>query len=140
MSVTITTDEFKAYFDRGQFTYSETLPDVRDKDIEQAIAEAEAVFNSGLYPTEVLAKQALEYLTAHFLAHDIDAGETGGQPAFLQTSRSADGLSESVQIPEWMQQGVFAFYATTYYGQKFLELSKPYLDGAVSSVPGGTRY
>jgi hypothetical protein len=37
-----------------------------------------------------------------------------------------------------MKQGEFAFYATTYYGQKWLILSKPYLDGAVFSVEGGT--
>jgi hypothetical protein len=111
---------------------------VRDKDIEAAIAESLAIFNDGIYPTEDVCKMALLYLTAHFLTNDIKAGPSGGQPSFNQTSRSADGISESVQIPEWMTVGEFAFYANTYYGQKYLILSKPYLDGAVFSVPGET--
>ena len=140
MAVTITATEFKTFFDRGQFAYGTTIPAIRDKDIDQAIAEAEAVFNHDLYPTEDVETQALLYLTAHFLQLDTDAADSGGQASFVQTSRSADGISESVQVPEWMNQGEFAFYANTYYGQKFLMLSKPYIDGAVFSVPGGTQF
>jgi hypothetical protein len=140
MSCTITADEFKDYFDRGQFTYSEDLPDVRDKDIESAIAEALAVFNGDLYPDSDICKQALYYLTAHFLQSDIEAADSGGQGQFLQNSRSADGISESVNIPEWILKGELAIYATTYYGLKWLLLSKPYMDGAVYSVPGGTQF
>lgn len=139
MSVTITVAEFQDYFDRGQFTYGTDLPDIRDKDIESAIAEALAVFNEGLYPDDDAAQQALYYLTAHFLYLDVDAGESGGKPSFIASSHSADGVSESLQIPDWMSSGEFAFYATTYWGQKFLILSKPYLDGAVFSVPGATH-
>lgn len=128
---------FKEYFDRGQFDYGTALPQVRDKDIERAIAEAEAVINKGLYPSNDILSLALLYLTAHFLSRDID-GESG-QPIYNQSSRSADGISESVQIPEWMNQGEFAMYSTTSFGQKFLTISKPYLDGAVISVPGGTN-
>jgi hypothetical protein len=38
-----------------------------------------------------------------------------------------------------MKAGEFAFYCTTYYGQKWLMLTKPYLDGAVYTVGGGTN-
>ena len=138
--ITITATEFKAYFDRGQFTYDTTLPAVRDKDIDAAIAEAEAVFNHDIYPTEDIEEIALLYLTAHFLQNDIDAGDAGGQSVYNQNSRSADGISESKQIPEWMTSGDFALYTTTYYGQKWLTLTKPYLDGAVFTVPGGTHF
>ena len=139
MSCTITAAEFEDFFDRGQFTYSENLPDIREKDIDAAIAEALASFNGGLYPDEATCKQALYYLTAHYLQLDLNAVESGGQASFIQTSRSADGISESLSIPEWMNEGEFAFFATTYYGQKYLMLSKPYLDGAVFSVSGGTQ-
>lgn len=143
MTCTITASEFKAYFDRGQFLYGSAdpyvYPEVRDKDIDSAIAEAEAVFNPGLFPNEETCKQALMYLTAHFLQLDLDVIQSGGQAKFNQSSRSADGISESLEIPEWMKDGEFAFYATTYYGQKYLILTKPYLDGAVFSVAGGTR-
>ncbi len=138
--ITITATEFKDYFDRGQFTYSASLPDVRDKDIDAAIAEAEAVFNHDIYPTEDIETIALLYLTAHFLQNDIDAVDSDGKSVYSQNSRSADGLSESVNIPEWMQSGDFALYVTTYYGQKWLTLTKPYIDGAVFTVPGGTSF
>lgn len=138
MSYTITSTEFKAYFDRGQFSFGETLPSIRDKDIDAAIAEAVAVFNFGLYPTEEIGKLALSYLTAHYLTLDINAANSGGQAVFTQTSRSADGLSESVQIPVEFQDGDFAFYVTTYFGQKWLSLTKPYLGGAVYAVYGAT--
>lgn len=138
MSCTITATEFKEYFDRGQFDYGTDIPSVRDKDIDSAIAESQAVFNGELYPDEESCKQAMLYLTAHFLTLDIDSADSGGQSSFVQTSRSANGVSESVHIPEWMKEGEFSFYATTYYGQKWLMISKPYLDGAVFSTPGAT--
>lgn len=144
MSCTITVAEFESFFDRGQFLYGSTspytYPEVRDADIDKAIAEALAVFNGDLYPADTgICEQALNYLTAHFVQLDLETIESSGQTKLLQTSRSADGVSESVSVPDWMNQGEFAFYATTYYGQKFLILSKPYLDGAVYSVPGATQ-
>lgn len=143
MTCSITVAEFKTFFDRGQFLYGTSdpyvFPEVRDKDIDAALAEANALFNGGLFPTEAECKQALQYLTAHFVQKDIDAVPSGGQSTYNQSSRSADGISESLSIPDWMNEESFAFYTTTYYGQKYLILAKPYLDGAVFSVPGGTR-
>lgn len=138
MTCTITATEFKAYFDRGQFDYGTTVPQVRDKDIDSAIAEAQAVFNGGLFPDEATCKQALYYLTAHFLQNDLDAATSKGQVKYNQSARSANGISESLSIPEWMLEGDFSLYATTSYGQKFLMLAKPYLDGAVFAVGGAT--
>jgi len=134
----ITAVEFKEQFDRGQFTYGETLPAVRDKDITGAITEAEFTYNEDLYPDEDTCKLALNYLTAHYLTNDIEAANSGGQSVFIQGSRSADGISESLTIPEWMNEGDYAFYSTTYYGQKYLMLSKPYMGGAVYVVNGAT--
>lgn len=132
---------FKALFSRGQFDYGETLPEVRDVDITAALAEANAVFNASLYPTTVpaIADLALSYLTAHYLALDVDAADSGGQTKLLQNSRSVDGVSESLEIMDWMKQPEFSFYISTYYGQKFLMLTMPYLGGAVYSVAGGTN-
>lgn len=143
MTCTITATEFKAYFDRGQFLYGATIPyafpEVRDEDIDSAIAEALAVFNPGLFPDDATCKQALYYLTAHFIQLDLDVIASNGQAKYNQSSRSADGISESLSIPEWMNEGEFAFYSTTYYGQKYLVLAKPYLDGAVFTVSGATQ-
>lgn len=138
MDLTIEADDFKTFFDRGQFSYGDVVPDVRDKDITEAISEATNVMNSDLYPDEATGIKAKLYLSAHFLKLDIDLSDSGGQPNFIQTSRSADGISESLSIPSWMMEGDFAQFATTSFGQKFLTLSKPYLDGAVYCVEGGT--
>ena len=138
--ITITASDFKTFFDRGQFSYGADIPDIRDKDIAAAITEAEAVFNHNLYPDETIEEQALLYLTAHFLQLDYDASNSGGGSAFVQNSRSADGISESLSIPEELTTGDFAFYGTTYYGQKWYQLSKPYLTGAIFSVKGRTQF
>ena len=136
---TVTIASFKTQFSRN-FTFGSALPDVLDDDITKAIAEKDAVFNPEIYPTDTPAIGTLaeHYLTAHFLASDIDAADSGGQPRFMQTSRGADGVSESVQIPDDLK-GEFAFYCTTYYGQKWLMLTRPYLGGAVFSIQGGTQ-
>lgn len=135
----ITATEFKDYFDRGQFSYGDNVPDIRDKDIDAAIVEAESVYNRGIYPDDSTADLALMYLTAHFLLSDTDAGASGGQSTFNQTSRSADGISESVEVPQWLKDGPFSIYATTYYGVKYALLTDPYMGGAVFTVKGSTR-
>jgi hypothetical protein len=129
---------FKTLFSRGQFEYGTDVPDIRDADIENALIEANAVFNPDIYPTDDIRDLALSYLTAHFLTTDVDAADSGGQSRYNQTSRSVDGVSESVEIPDWMKEAEFAFYSTTYYGQKWLMLTKPYIDGAVYVIEGGT--
>lgn len=135
----VTVASFKTTFSRGQFDYGTTLPAIRDEDITAALAEANAVFNPGIYPADgTVADLALSYLTAHFLQSDTEAADGQGQSRFIQNSRSVDGVSESLEIPDWMKQGEFAFYCTTYYGQKWLILTKPYLDGAVFVIEGGT--
>jgi len=140
MSYTPTPATFKALFDRGQFSYGDELPSVRDSDITEAISEAEAIFRPELYPSDdvSIGTKAELYLTAHFLQCDLEAADSGGQAKNQQVSRSADGVSESVNIPDWMKQGDFALYSTTYYGQKYLLLSRPYLGGCVFVVGGAT--
>ena len=132
----VTTADFKEYFDR-EFEYGSDA--TRDKDIERAAAETAAVFNPDLYPTEDVCRLARLYLTAHFLSADTQASDTGGAPALHHSSRSVGSVSETLSVPEWMLGEDFAFFVTTYWGQKFLQLSRPYLGGGVYSVPGGTN-
>jgi hypothetical protein len=136
---TVTIASFKTQFPR--LTYGADTSSIMDDDITKAIAEKDAVFNFDLYPSNrpEIGTLAEHYLVAHFITTDIDAAESGGQTRLLQTSRSADGVSESVDIPDWMKAGEFAFYASSYYGQKYLILSKPYLDGVVLVIEGGTN-
>lgn len=128
---------FKALFSRGQFDYGETLPEIRDADITAALNRANMTFRPSLYPSDhpEIADEALSNLAAHYLELTVNGGS---QPSILQNSRSVDGISESLEIPEWMKQDEFAFYATTAYGQTYLIISKPYLDGAVYCIEGAT--
>ena len=138
---TITIEDFKYKFDRGQFTYSETLPDTRDKDINEAIDEALCIINQDLYPLEndnKIGKKALLYLTAHYLTKILDSTDNDGQSDFVQSSRSVGAISESLLIPEWMQEDIFAMFTSTSYGIMFLNITKPYMDGAVYTVSGKT--
>jgi hypothetical protein len=136
MVYTPTVQTFKTKFARGQFPYGTVLPDILDADISDAIAEAEAVFNPGLYPADYpeIGTLCELYLTAHFLVTDIDAADSGGQTRLLQNSRSVDGVSESLEIPDWMKNSEFA---TTYYGQKFLIHSRPFIIGQGIAIAGG---
>lgn len=136
--VAIDADDFRELFDRGQFTYGDCLPNIRTKDIEEAISEAEAVFNEDLIDDDDIHAKAKLYLTAHFLTLDKWGADGGGQSIYDSLQRSANGISETLNIPQWMKQGDFAAYTTTFYGQKFLMLCKPYLDGGVVGIYGVT--
>jgi hypothetical protein len=134
-------EEFKAYFDRNQFAYGDEYPAVRDKDISAAMGEARAMFNPDLYPDQETFSLAFLYLAAHFLACDIDAAESGGLggAGFAQTSRSADGISESIAVPDWVTQDPgLSLLIGTYFGRKYITIALRYSDGVVFVVGGAT--
>jgi len=132
---------FKDYFDRGQFAFGEEVPAVRDKDIETAMGEALTIFNADIYPDEKTRERQFLYLTAHFLACDLDAAESGGLGGigFVQTSRSADGLSESIQVPEWVSRDpMLSVLAGTYFGRKYLITALQYATDVILVAGGDT--
>lgn len=138
--VEITVKEFKSYFARD-FDYGDTLPSILDSDIQKAIDEASITFNFGLYPNPLqsnVMKTALYYLTAHYLLINTYSADTGGQSSFIQSSRSVGGISESVDIPEYMKNKEFSFYGTTFYGQRFIQISMPFLFAGFT-VHGNTQ-
>lgn len=134
--IQVNIEDFKDFFDRGDFIYSDNLPNVRDKDIQKAINTSETTFNHGLYPTETIEKEALLNLTAHNLCNILNDSQ---QTDLLINSRSVDGISVSLSVPDWMLQDELYYYSTTKYGQEFLRISKPYLGGGVFSVAGATQ-
>lgn len=137
--ITLTFDEFKDKFDRD-FTFSETLPDIREKDFNNALTDALSVFNQDLIPVADANKNALLHLTAHFLVKNIDRADSGAQTPILQNSRSVGSMSESLQIPDWIANNAeFSYYATSSYGLDFLIICSPYLGGAIFSVAGSTQ-
>ncbi len=135
----LTVAQFQAYFARGQFLYGASLPAVLDTDITNAINEAMLIFNPSLYPDDPTATTAALYLSAHFLQTMLDMADSQGQPDALENSRSANGVSQSLVVPEWMQEGELAMYATTSYGRRWLLLTKPYVDGAVFAIGGAVQ-
>lgn len=137
--IQITAASFKTFFARGQFTYGTVLPAVLDGDIDQAIAEALTVFNIGIYPSDAIGNMALSYLTAHFLQLTLDSSDSGGQSDAIQSGRGANGINESLAVPPWMLEGEYAFYATTFYGRRWMLMTMPYLGGAVFTIGGGTQ-
>lgn len=138
MIVLPTSADFKELFDRGEFVYGDELPSVRDKDIERAMTEARALFNVNLISDGPTRDMAFLYLTAHFLQMDTDAAESGGGSVGVQTARAADGISESIAVPDWVTDPQLYIYASTYYGRKYLALLQPYMVGAVFVIGGGT--
>lgn len=138
----VTVDDFKSLFDRD-FKFGATIPDIRDKDIDKAFAEAQAVLNVGLYNCDENVVQAYLYLSAHYLVQDINgAGNTAGLNSEATnpiTSKGVGSVSVSYSIPEYITKDpTLSYFATTSYGNKFLSLSIPNLRGNINFIEGAT--
>lgn len=147
MTAPIDVDDFKGYFDRD-FTFGAALTNVRDKDIERAIAEAQALFNPALWTAGDDLEIAFEYLTAHCLVTAVAAA--GGlnnagrgldsSGSFAISSKSAGPLSVGYAIPqELVDNPVLNQFMTTKYGQRYLEMLAPNLLGNVGTAQGQTQ-
>lgn len=112
---------------------------VLDADIEKAFQEANASFNESLYTSEEYKKQAYLYLTAHYLVLDLRNSQTGIQSTgvFSVNSRSVGSVSESYTIPErFIKNPILAYYTSSGYGLKYLNLTYPRIVGNVVAVSG----
>lgn len=138
---TITVDAFKTRFVKS-FTFGTGDEEVSDTDVQNAINDALVIFNQDLMPTDENginpSEIAFGYLVAHFCLSNLDEQTMGAQPAFIQSSRSVGGMSESLQIPDWVGNSELSLYATTSFGLKYLQMIKPYCTGAVYAVEGST--
>ena len=115
---------------------------VQPQDITNAFAEAQVVFNPGLFTTAAVITLAYLYLTAHYLVNDLRTAaqgvESGG--SFPLASRSVGSMSETYMVPDrYKDSPQLAFFTTTGYGQKFLSLVLPNLVGNFGAVYGGTN-
>ncbi|WP_299074740.1 DUF4054 domain-containing protein [uncultured Paraglaciecola sp.] len=146
---TITVSDFKTYF-RRDFPYA---PDdanfcsnsdtyIFDEDITKAFGEAKMMLNQALFSSDDGITIAYQYLTAHYLVHDINTGlqgveSTGNNPV---SSRSVGSVSESYSIPQrYLDDPQLSFFTNTGYGMKYLSLILPALAGNVGSVCGATN-
>jgi len=115
---------------------------VLDADIAKAFAEAKIVFNQGLFGTDDEITLGYLYLTAHYLANDINAAQQGvaGAGSFSVASRSVGNVSESYAIPEaYTSDPILAFFAKSSYGLKYLSLVMPKLVGNMIAIGGTTQ-
>lgn len=113
---------------------------VLDSDIMEAYAEAAITFNMALFGNDDDVVKAYLYLTAHYLSNDLNANGTNSSPINSINSRSVGNVSESYNVPSWtLDSPIFSFYATTLYGQKYLNMLLPQIVGNVVSVCGGTN-
>lgn len=142
----ITKDQFKSYFDRD-FEFGTAKNTVRDQDIDQAIAEAYAAFNPGLWTAGVDLEIAFELWTAHCLVRRIGSAggidntgrgvkSSGKAPI---SSKSAGPLSVSYTLPGDMADNPMLFQLlTTGYGMQYAQMLIPRIVGNVGVVAGAT--
>lgn len=110
---------------------------VNPLDITNAFAEAQVIFNQGLFGDDATVTLAYLYLTAHYLVNDLRTASQGvnSTGTFAVTSKSAGSMSESYEIPEkYMQNPQLQFLTTTGYGMKFLSFVIPTLVGNIGAV------
>lgn len=135
------TSDFKAYFVRD-FPYGGTSGDlstVQDVDIQNAIADAGAFINQGLFPGQAPYNVGFLNLAAHFMVMSLRASSQGiaGQYNWLQSSKGAGPVSESFSIPQWiLDNPMWSTLTKTNYGLKFLFLIMPNLVGVSYTLYG----
>lgn len=135
-----TVADFKAYFTRD-FPYGVTDDTVMDSDIQRAIDETAVFINPELFGTQDSYTIGFLLLSAHNLVTNLRASSQGinGQYSFLQQSRSAGSVSESLAIPQRiLDNAEYAMLTKTNYGSKFLFMILPQLSGQVYIVRGRT--
>lgn len=114
---------------------------VLDSDITNAFAEAQINFNQGLFNSDAAITLGYLYLTAHYLVNDLRAAGSGlsASGSLPVTARSVGSVSESYGIPDkYLSKPEYAFYITSPYGMKYLQMILPYLKGNVVAVHGSS--
>ena len=113
---------------------------VLDEDIEAAFAEAGAVFNPRLNVTDAQFKMIFLYLAAHFLVADSRANGLQSGSSGLVDHKTVGNVSISYTIPKWMQNESLSFFTTTYYGYKYLILTRVSRVGNAMAIRGNGPY
>jgi hypothetical protein len=136
-----TVAQFQAQFFRD-FPYAPaddtvTLDYVQPQDIQNAINEANAQFNPGLFGPN--ATMIFMYLAAHCLCINLQnsAMGIGAQAIFANSSAAVGSVSFTNNIDNtYLGQPLFAGFLTTGYGKRYLDFAYPYTIGHVSVAEG----
>ena len=133
---TITTTDFKTYFERD-FPYEW----LKENDINRAFQEAQISFNQSLFTSDDKIRIGYYYLSAHYLVSNIKSAKQGVSSVgtFPVNSRSVGSVSESYTIPDWASRNpLFNNLSQTSYGQKYLSFIMPKIVGNVVAISGAT--
>jgi hypothetical protein len=126
--------------DNWTLTQSVKANYVWDADITEAYREACTTFNPELLGDDDQIRLGYLYLAAHYLVLDLRANGASSLAALPVQSRSVGNVSETYAVPEWMSKDpILSYYATTSYGQKYLNLISSGLVGNVKAVCGYTH-
>ena len=138
--------DFKTKFDR-EFIYGSGVDTVRDKDINDAIAEAQLMYNASLWAVAD-GKQAFLYLTAHFLIRRIQAAgglapavtgdAVSNRAAGVVQSKSVGQVSVSYAPPpaRVLKMAFLLPMWETDFGRQYVTMLLPKLSGNVNVVSG----
>ena len=136
--------DFKAFFARDFYFAPDSNPDdldlVTNNDINQAIAEAQVHFNTGLYGSDSNITTVFMYLAAFHLCRKIQVSTKGlaSQSRFPINSYSVGGVSIGFTLPDTYSKDPFLSSLTANgYGMRFLEFTLPLLSGNVFVACGG---
>lgn len=138
--------DFKTRFDR-EFTYGPGLDVVRDKDINDAIAQAQVMYNAALWSVDD-GKQAFLYATAHFVTIRVQAaGGLSPTNAGVGITNRSNGIVESKTVgqvsvsytppPERLRKMAYLLpFWETEWGKAYVMMLLPKLAGNVGVVSG----
>jgi hypothetical protein len=138
-------NDFKTRFVRD-FPYAPkndagNLDYVIDGDINSAMAQAGASFNTAIGAEDLAMTEMFLLLSAFYLTESLKLAQKGinSQAQFLAQSKSVGGVSVSFQIPEWISRDPqLAKYTSNGYGKMYLDMAIPFLVGGAATVAGGT--
>ncbi len=145
-----TLDDFKKRFARD-FKYGKGTDTVMDSDIANAMQDAMAVFNPGLFSVAD-GWLGFLYVAAHYVRLNVEAagglnaeGEGLGvenQAEQVLSGAGAGGVNKNyVDPPEWVKKSPLLqqLWLTT-YGQKYVAMVQPKLVGNVGILAGPSDF
>src|SRR4051812_7567364 len=125
--------DYKSYFVRD-FNFGVATNTVQDVDVTNALQDAIAYVNQGLFASQEAFAVGCLNLAAHFMVMSLRASSQGiaGQYNFLQGGKGVGPASESFAIPQRiLDNPALSMLCKTNYGAKFLMLVLPNLGGAM---------
>jgi hypothetical protein len=120
----ISIDDFKQYYNNGEFDYSK----YNDSAIQKNIDKADMIFAYNCFNDNEV-QTVYSFLVAHYLLKSTSGGFNN---IGFQTSQSTNDISVSFEIPQWIKSNpLLQSIAETTYGMEYLTIlqtrKKPFI-------------